>query len=324
MKLRTAHPRARAAAVLVAGLVLVGVAAAAHARRGAAAPDAATPAVFTRAATPDPEPGDPSAAAATAPREPSPSRVVSTSFTSRALRRAMPYLVYLPPGYDSSPAARYPVLYMLHGMGGTLTEWQGYGIFDMADRLITAGQIPPFMIVLPQGDTDYWVDHAGGGPRWGLYTARDVVEEIDGRYRTLAERGHRAIGGLSMGAHGALQLAMNYPGTFGVVGAHSPTLRRRDTMPAYFGDQAYFNAHDPVYLLQQHPEAARAVTLWLDVGAEDIWAPVVEEFHQQLADAGVAHVFHVFPGGHASEFWAGNVAAYLAFYGAALGGPPLR
>ena len=81
----------------------------------------------------------------------------------------MPYLVFLPPGYDSDRAARFPALYMLHGLGGDLTEWTEYRIFEEADALIRAGEIPPLLIVLPEGGQSYWVDTpaapAGGRTR---------------------------------------------------------------------------------------------------------------------------------------------------------------
>jgi len=87
----------------------------------------------------------------------------------------MSYLAYQPPGYEASSPARYPVLYMLHGSGGGYTEWASYGLLVAADHLMQRGEIPPFLIVLPEGDRAYWVDHANGGPAWGTYMAREVV-----------------------------------------------------------------------------------------------------------------------------------------------------
>ena len=136
-----------------------------------------------------------------------------------SLNRAMSYYIYFPPGYDSNPTTRYPVLYMLHGVSGTITEWLGYGLLGRAHDMMVAGQISQFIIVLPQGDQGYWVDQANGGPLWGTYVARDVVSEIDSQFRTLADRDHRAVGGLSMGGYGALELAILYPDVFGVAGA---------------------------------------------------------------------------------------------------------
>ena len=66
-----------------------------------------------------------------------------------------------------------------------------------------------------------------------------------------------------MGGHGAAQLAMSYPGRFGVAGVHSPTLRERDTAPAYFGDHQYFEAHAPVSLMRRYPERARCASGWM-------------------------------------------------------------
>jgi len=143
-------------------------------------------------------------------------RTEHRSFASGLLGRAMSYYLYQPPGYEASSPARYPVLYMLHGSGGGSTEWASYGLLVEADRLMQRGEIPAFLIVLPEGDRAYWVDHANGGPAWGTYMAREVVAEIEGHFRVRVGRAHRAIGGLSMGAHGALQLALNFPETFGV------------------------------------------------------------------------------------------------------------
>ena len=115
----------------------------------------------------------------------------------------MPYRVYLPPGYAEG-TRHYASLYLLHGMGGSDREWQDLGIASASDRLIAAGQIAPLIIVVPEGAGSYWVDQASGGEQWGHYTAVDLVNEIDATYRTIARTRSRAIGGLSMGAHGAL------------------------------------------------------------------------------------------------------------------------
>jgi S-formylglutathione hydrolase FrmB len=207
----------------------------------------------------------------------SPARVETATIDSVTLGRSLPYLVFLPPGYDSGATARYPVLYMLHGIGGGYWEWTEYGVFETAERLIRESAIPPMLIVLPEGEQSYWVDHADGGAAWGTYVVRDLVGEIDRRYRTLADRGHRAVGGNSMGAVGALQLALNFPEVFGVVGAHSPTLRDRDSLPPYFGDQAYFEAHDPTSLILREPQVARSLRLWLDIGEGDYFLGTVTE-----------------------------------------------
>ena len=179
---------------------------------------------------------------------------------------------------------------MLNGMSGTNAEWRGYGIFDAADRMIRAREIRPMIIVLPQGDKAYWVDHAIPTDRepWGRYMANDVVAAVDGSFRTRADAPHRAIGGVSMGAHGAMQLALNYPGTLSVVGAHSLVLLRYGTAPAYFGTEA------------------------------DPWSKLAEQFNGELSTLGIAHQWHEWSGDHSASYWSQHLDEYLRFYGSSL------
>jgi enterochelin esterase-like enzyme len=230
----------------------------------------------------------------------------------------MSFLVYLPPGYDSNSGRHYPSLYMLHGFSGSYTDWRSYGLLTEADRLITAGAIAPLIIVMPQGDSGYWIDQANGGPRYATYVARDLVHEIDDSYRTSTEAKDRAIGGVSMGAHGALQLALNFPGTFNVVGAHSLVLRRYDQAFSFFGDKAYFAQHDPVSIVAAKPDLARQIHLWIDIGKDDVWSTQTAAFNKELYGAGIKHDWLEFSGGHDPVYWSAHVDDYLRFYSEAL------
>ena len=279
------------------------------------APSAATPTpAIAPAATPLPTPTRTPVPLAEVQRQLSESRVVSGRFHSALLGREMPYYVFVPPGYDDSTGSRYPVLYMLHGMGGSNIEWLGYGLARTAERMMRAAEIPPFLIVLPQGDHSYWMDHAGGGPRWGSYTALEVVAEIDARYRTLADRRYRGVGGLSMGADGALQLALNHPDVFGVAGAHSPYLRRESEALAFFGRGADYAARDPWSLALARPDVARSLALWIDIGDRDERYAVVSGFHRELEQAGITHAWRQYIGSHSEEYWGGYAPQYLRYY----------
>ena len=244
-------------------------------------------------------------------------RVVSSTFWSPALGREMPFEVYLPQGYDSGNAARYPVLYMLHGLGGNQTDWEADGLFSTASDLIAAGEIPPMIIVTPAGESGYWMDHANNGPRFGTYVSKDLVSLIDRSYRTLPNGATRAIGGMSMGGHGALQLALNNPGEFGIVGAHSVALRRKDQAFSFFGDATYYQAHDPVSIVKSRPSAARQLVIWVDIGRGDEWSAAATQFHDQLVSQNVQHAWTTGSGGHDAAYWRGHVADYLRFYGRA-------
>jgi enterochelin esterase-like enzyme len=248
--------------------------------------------------------------------------VRTVTFKSLALGRTMPYSIYLPPGYATSKR-NYPVVYMLHGMSGTNDEWREYGIFDAADRMIRAGEIRPLIIVLPQGDKAYWVDHAlpTDQQAWGRYMAKDVVSDVDARYRTVAQRAQRAIGGVSMGAHGAMQLAINYPDTFSVVGAHSLVLRRYDTAPTYFGSQSDWSKRDPMQMVYAKTATVKRLQLWIDIGNEDPWAKLAEQFNGELNALGVAHQWHEWSGDHSASYWCRHLPDYLRYYDAELATP---
>jgi enterochelin esterase-like enzyme len=241
------------------------------------------------------------------------------TFKSEALSRTMPYSIYVPPGYDAS-SRRYPVLYMLHGMSGTNEEWAQYGLFAAADKMIRAHEIRPLIIVLPQGDKAYWVDHALPTDKeaWGRYMAKDVIANVDAQFRTMSVAAHRAIGGVSMGAHGAMQLAMNFPNTFSVVGAHSLVLRRFDTAPAYFGSLADWAKRDPMQLVVATAQSMKHIDLWIDIGKDDPWAKLAEQFNGELAQLKIDHQWHEWSGDHSASYWQTHLEDYLRFYDSAL------
>lgn len=240
-------------------------------------------------------------------------------FFSPALGRDMRYFIYVPPGYEVEER-RYPVLFMLHGNSGSYEEWLAYGFVNAADGLIAAREILPLIIVFPQGDFSYWVNHANNGPRYGDYLAIDLVRHINATWRTLPGPGNHAVGGLSMGGTGALVNAFTHPRVFGVVGAHSPALPAEGER-AFLGTGPEFAQRDPISLARSRPDLRR-LAIWIDVGDEDIWLDRVEQLHEALTQAGVDHEYHVFPGEHWGTYWMEHVPDYLRFYDAALN--PIR
>jgi enterochelin esterase-like enzyme len=151
-------------------------------------------------------------------------RAESINVLSRALGgRRQRVVVYLPPGYGDQPAARYPVLYLLHGVPGGPDQFLRVvraGVID--DVLVTQGRTEPLIIVMPTGSTGVFTDKEwANGVRphegWETFVARDLVPAIDGRYRTLARGSGRAIAGLSEGGYGALNIALHHPGEFQLV-----------------------------------------------------------------------------------------------------------
>jgi enterochelin esterase-like enzyme len=237
---------------------------------------------------------------------------VEQGFFSRALGRDRPYYLYLPPDYDDAGRA-YPVLYLLHGASGDFAEWPAIGFIDTLDRAIVAREIDPFIVVIPQGDFGYWLNHADNGARWGDYVTRDLVAHIDGTYRTLRRPHRRAIGGLSMGGTGALVQAFTYPEVFGVAGAHSPSLRADSAVVPFLGEREEFAARDPITLARRTPGLDQ-LQLWLDVGDADSWYRRVVLLHAALLERGVEHEWRVWPGDHDGEYWSVHIPEYVRFY----------
>jgi len=123
---------------------------------------------------------------------------------------------------------------------------------------------------------------------------------------------------VSMGAHGAVQLALNYPDTFSIVGAHSLVLRRFDTAPSYFGSQSDWSKRDPMQLVVAKPAMAKRLRLWIDIGKDDPWAKLAEQFNGELDTLGITHQWHEWSGDHSASYWCHHLADYLHYYDTAL------
>ena len=242
------------------------------------------------------------------------------TITSAAAQNTHELLVWTPPGYESSGKS-YPTLYLLHGAGSPtafgVDEWLGYALTEDLDRLIDSGFIEPMIVVLPFGAQGYWVNHADGGPQWSDYVTDEVVPYVDREFRTDKRRERRAIGGLSMGGHGALQMAFRRPDLFAVAGAHSPTIRPYEESPTFFGNQKHFASYDPLTLATTSTGAMK-VTTWVDLGNEDKFRASTAKLRDALTARGAELHFNVFEGEHEGWYWMGYLPEYLRFYSRAL------
>jgi S-formylglutathione hydrolase FrmB len=148
-------------------------------------------------------------------------------------------LVYLPSAYDKDADQRYPVLYLLHGASETgHLLWTGTlaNIQEIADRVL-AGTAPSrgLIVVMPDASSPYLgtlYSNSVTEGNWEEFVARDLVDYIDQRYRTIANRESRGIAGHSRGGYGALRLAMLRPDVFSLVYAFSPCCTEPEAEPA--------------------------------------------------------------------------------------------
>ena len=148
--------------------------------------------------------------------------IEGAQFKSSVLGRNWAFNVYLPTGYDPAGPLRYPVLYLLHGNGADRHEWVNKGrIRRTADALIESGEIPPAIIVMPDAGTSWYVDLKE--PMESAFFL-ELIPVIEKNYRALGTRDARVIGGLSMGAYGALRYALKYPEKFQAAALLSPAV----------------------------------------------------------------------------------------------------
>lgn len=149
------------------------------------------------------------------------SEIVTRDFKSNALGRQWQYQVYLPSGYQTSRLS-YPVLYLLHGNGGSGHDWVDKGkVQAVADALIANGDIPPAVIVMPDAGVSWFVDRK---EKMETAMIRDLLPEVEQNLRVLRSREGRLIGGLSMGGYGSLRFVLKYPDMFAAAALLSPAV----------------------------------------------------------------------------------------------------
>lgn len=241
---------------------------------------------------------------------------------SRLLPGDHPFYIYLPPGYDAG-RQRYPVLYLLHGAPGKYTDWyQAAGIDQTLDALICTRRLRPMIVVLPDGnggpysDTE-WANSGDGKLRAEDYVVQEVIPYIDAHYRTLTERTHRAIGGLSTGAFGAVNITLHHPDLFGYVIALSGNYLAANTWTGQtiWADDAAKVFNSPI---SYAPQVARIASLHVYLGV----APGDNDgdaYHQTQRLAQVLRQLHVphkvgyFAGGHTWAYWKAHIVDGLQY-----------
>jgi enterochelin esterase-like enzyme len=206
--------------------------------------------------------------------------------------------VYTPPGYSADQ--KYPVLYLLHGIGGDETEWQRLCTPEVImDNLIADGKAAPMIVVMPNGRAQT-NDRAEGNvfasasafEKFEDDLLGDVIPTIESRYSVVADREHRALAGLSMGGGQSLNFGLAHLDVFAWVGGFS-------SAP---------NTKPPAELVPD-PGAVRdkLKLLWLGCGNKDGLIRISQDVHAYLKEQDVPHVWHVDSHGHDGTEWSKNL-----------------
>jgi len=262
----------------------------------------------------------------------------SRSFHSDALDREMAYSIYLPAGYGTG--GRYPVVYLLHGLGGGETDWPNAGgALRTADRLIAAGDIRPMIIVMPDGENGWYTDTAEYGGPGAFETAiiDDLIAHIETRYNADPTRAARAVAGLSMGGFGAVRFAAKHPDRFAAAVSFSGAIVE-DDLPGNpvsetqiklfrgaFGTPfkaAAFNRENVFSFLPRLAEAELKPKFLLTVGDDDYFTLYEGAFltFLRMRAMGIPVELRVTDGNHSWDLWRRELGRGLRFIDAAFAG----
>ncbi|MBR1687391.1 MAG: esterase [Prevotella sp.] len=219
--------------------------------------------------------------------------------------------VYTPAGYADHPERHYPVLYLLHGAGGDENAWTELGrAAQILDNLIAQGKAEPMIVVMPNGNGAQKA--APGEYENAMYKPSflnpktmegtievafaDLVAWVDAHYRTLADKSHRAIAGLSMGGFHSLYISANNPQTFGYVGLFSAAVNRMGKGP---NDHIY--QHLDQKLAAQFNPAPKLY--YIAIGRADFLYADNVDFRQRLDRQGYRYEYVETDGGHIWRNW---------------------
>ena len=233
-------------------------------------------------------------------------RIDSISYPSKTVGVSRKALVYTPPGFSKKTA--YPVLYLLHGIGGDEKEWLNGGKPQhILDNLYAEGKLAPMIVVLPNGRAmkdDRATGNIMASDKVQAFATfeqdllNDLIPFMEKKYKVLSDREHRAIAGLSMGGGQSLNFGLGNLDKFAWVGGFS-------SAP---------NTKEPQQLVPD-PKAAKdkLKLLWISCGDNDGLLRYSKRTHEYLEENGVPHIYYLEPGGHDFKVWKNGLFMFSQF-----------
>ncbi|MEZ4900724.1 MAG: alpha/beta hydrolase-fold protein [Spirosomataceae bacterium] len=230
----------------------------------------------------------------------------SISYESKTVGTLRKALVYTPPGFDKKK--KYPVLYLLHGIGGDEKEWlKGGNPPVILDNLYAEGKIQPMIVVMPNGramKNDRAVGNIFDKDKVEAFATfekdllNDLLPFIEKKYPTFTDREHRAIAGLSMGGGQSLNFGLGNLDKFAWVGGFS-------SAP---------NTKKPEELIPNPEEAKKKLQLlWISCGDADGLIGFSKRTHDYLYQNNVPHIYYLEAGGHDFKVWKNGLYMFSQF-----------
>jgi S-formylglutathione hydrolase FrmB len=258
-------------------------------------------------------------------------------FRSALLDASVRYCVFLPASYSTAEAKaqRYPVLYLLHGLGGNEQSAAVSGEWTELQDLRRDHKVGDFLVVAPDGWDTFYINSRDGKTLYGDFFIREFMPFIERTYRVRAERASRGISGFSMGGYGALRIGFAHPEMFGSISAHSAALMRDPPegvnagastgnlaariLANVFGnpiDQEFWDLNSPFLLARKNPTLLAKTKIYFDCGTEDSYGFYrgASELDQSLNSLKIPHEFHLFAGGHSISYLLAHLEASYEFH----------
>jgi putative tributyrin esterase len=265
-------------------------------------------------------------------------RVEHVAFESKLVGAALAYNVVLPVGYDAKASAqmRYPVLYLLHGLGGSANDWVSSRA-HLADYAARYSMI----VVVPEGKDGWYTDGVAASEKFESYFVQELMPDVARRFRTIEAREARAVAGLSMGGYGSLKFGLKYPDKFAFAASMSGALgaaswHAEDPLPAFVKPsiaRVYGAADSPVrasndiYKIVREMPAERVASLpyfYLDCGTEDGLLSENRDFAALLVEHKIPHEYRQLPGSHSWPYWDRQVQEVLRLAAQRLAQPQIK
>ncbi len=261
----------------------------------------------------------------------------SLTVKSQILGKDVKYTIYLPFDYETSQRF-YPVTYLLHGYSDNDMGWVQFGEANMiADEAIAKREIPPMIIVMPDGGVSWYMNNFDGSVKYEDFFFKEFIPTIEKAYRIRPEKRYRAVSGLSMGGHGALIYALRHTDMFSSCAAFSSGVFTDDEMIAQ-PDETWknifailyganlkgkdrltelFKSYSAIHIVNNSkPDQFKGLRLYMDCGDDDFLYKGNAMLHIALRDKKIPHEFRVRDGGHTWTYWRTGLKDALQFIGA--------
>jgi putative tributyrin esterase len=253
-------------------------------------------------------------------------QVEDLRLNSKLMAREMPYQLIYPNDCRSAKAktGRYPVIYLLHGLSGHFNNWND------KSKLLEYSRKYNFIIVMPEGENGWYTDSISeNNDRFESYISEELIPEIDKKFRTIPDRNHRFIAGLSMGGYGSIKFGLKRPEMFALVGSFSGALGAADWTEKELGTKGaiaesilkVYGAADSstrkennIFQMVRDISADKIKNLpfiYLDCGTEDFLIKNNLDFVKLLNEKKIPHEFRELPGNHNWVFWDSQVQEFL-------------